>query len=73
MFRICFFQNPTNMKDDKELLDKYNLITDKKYTVEDVEKKPENNKDYFEQQYFEQRYFEEYSAYDKTIQCTSIL
>ncbi|MEE3485259.1 MAG: hypothetical protein VZQ98_13180 [Bacteroidales bacterium] len=57
----------------KELLDKYNLITDKEYTVEDIKEQLPSTKNYFEQQYFEQKFFVEYSAYDKNIQCASIL
>lgn len=57
----------------KELLDKYIMITDKEYTFEEVKEQYENNKNYFEQQYFDQKYFVEYSAYDKKVQCASIL
>lgn len=57
----------------KELLDKYNLITDKEYTFEEVKEQCDNNQNYFGQQYFEQKYFVEYSAYDKNVQCASIL
>lgn len=57
----------------KELLDKYNLITDKECTLEDLKEQCDDNKNYFEQQYFEQKYFVEYSAYDRNVQCSSIL